>query len=159
MCHHQSFLVDDCTSDKFEIYEKWVFSIFFASLTLKWPWCDIELTLVLCTSKAQLLLLLRFCWCLHSLQNSLICLPPTTLPTNSAVEMQVCPGVQWEKGWRFLPQNMIVDCICFLEKSCLRPRYANLTHFRACERTLKGRYIVKYFKFPFQTTSNRLSGA
>ena len=91
-------IVDDCTSNKFEIDEKWVFSIFFASLTLKWPWCDIELTLVLCTSKTQLLLLLRFCWCLHTLQNSLICLPPTTLPTNSAVEMQVCPGVQWEKG-------------------------------------------------------------
>ena len=72
MCQHQSFLMDDCTTEQLEIAKKCVFSIFFASLTLKWPWCDLDMTLVLTTSKAQLVLVLLFahklrsCWCLHT---------------------------------------------------------------------------------------------
>ena len=68
MCHHQSFLVDDGTTKNLEVDKKWIFSILFASLTLKWPWIDLEITLVLCTSKAQLLPMilaahkLRSCW-------------------------------------------------------------------------------------------------
>ena len=38
---HQSFLMDDCTTKQLEIDKMWVFSIFFASLTLKWPWHDL----------------------------------------------------------------------------------------------------------------------
>ena len=106
MCHHQSFLMDDCTTKQLEIDKKWVFSIFFASLTLQWPWCDLDMTFVLSTSKAQLLLMLLFvhklrsCWCLHTnltLQNILIFFTPPP-PRNSAVGMQVCPGVQRLKG-------------------------------------------------------------
>ena len=72
MSHHQSFLMDDCTTKQLEIDKNWVFSIIFASLTLKWPWCDLDMTLVLSTSKAQLFLMLLFahklksCWCLHT---------------------------------------------------------------------------------------------
>ena len=50
----------------------WVFSIFFASLTLKWLSCDLDMTLLLSTSKAQLFLMLLFahklgsCWCLNT---------------------------------------------------------------------------------------------
>ena len=89
MCHHQSFLMDDCTTKQLEIDKKWVFSIFFAILTLKWPWCDFDVTLVLSTSKAQLLLMLLFvhklrsCWCLHTnltLQNILLFSPPPPPP-------------------------------------------------------------------------------
>ena len=48
-----------------------IFNIF-ASFTLKWPWCDLDMTLVLTTSEAQLVLVLLFahklrsCWCLHT---------------------------------------------------------------------------------------------
>ena len=35
LCHHQSFLMDDCTTKQLEIDQKWVFLIFFANLTLK----------------------------------------------------------------------------------------------------------------------------
>ena len=72
MCHHQSFLMDDCTTEQLEIAKKCVFSIFFASFTLKWPWWDLDMTLVLTTNKAQLVLMflfahkLRSCWCLHT---------------------------------------------------------------------------------------------
>ena len=52
---HQSFLMHDCTTKQFEIDKKWVFSILFASLTLKWLLCDLDTTLVLSTSKAHLL--------------------------------------------------------------------------------------------------------
>ena len=85
ICHHQSFLKDYCTTKQLEIDKKWVFSIFFVSLTLKWPWCNLDMTLVLSTSKAQLLLMLLFahklrsCWCLQinlTLQNILIIFNP-----------------------------------------------------------------------------------
>ena len=72
MCRHQSFLVDYRTPNWLNIGKKWIFLIFFASLTLKWPWCDLEMTLVLCTSKAQLLPMLLFahkitsCLCLQT---------------------------------------------------------------------------------------------
>ena len=98
MCHRQSFLIDDCTTNKLEIDQKWVFSIFFASLTLKWPWCDLDMTLLLCTSKAQLLLMLLFAHKLRSYwffrqiwhyKMFFFFKPP--LPINSAVGMQVCP--------------------------------------------------------------------
>ena len=81
--------MDDCTTKQLEIDKKWVFSIFFAILTLKWPWCDLDMTLVLSTSKAQLLLMLLFahklrsCWCLQTdrtLQNILFFYPPSPLP-------------------------------------------------------------------------------
>ena len=52
MCHHQSSLMGDCTAKQLEIDKKCVFSIFFAGLTLKWPLCDLDMTLVLSTSKA-----------------------------------------------------------------------------------------------------------
>ena len=51
----------------------------FKILTSKWPWCNLDMTLVLCTSKAQLL---RVLLCAHK------------LPRNSAVGIQVCPGAQ-----------------------------------------------------------------
>ena len=81
MCHHQSFLFQLMTAplNSLKLIKR-VFSIFFESLILKWPWCDLDMTLVLCTSKAQLLLKLLFahklrsCWCLHTnltLQNIL----------------------------------------------------------------------------------------
>ena len=35
MIHHQSFLMDECTTKQLEIDQKWIFSIFFGSLTLK----------------------------------------------------------------------------------------------------------------------------
>ena len=67
---------------------------YFCSLTLKWIWCDLGMTLVLCTSKAQLFPMLLFshklrsCWCLQTnltLQNSLILFQPPS------------PGIQqWE---------------------------------------------------------------
>ena len=93
MCHHQSFLMDDCTTKQLEIDKKWVFSIFYAILTLKWPWCDLDMTLVLSTSKAQLLLMLLFahklrsCWCFHTnltLQNILLFFTPPPLPPRNS---------------------------------------------------------------------------
>ena len=70
MYHHHSFLMDDCTTQQLEINKKvGIFNIF---CKLTWPRCDLDMTLVLSTSKAQLLLMLLFAhklrsgWCLHT---------------------------------------------------------------------------------------------
>ena len=103
MCHHQSFLMDDCTTKQLEIDKKWVFTKLFASLTFKWPWYDLDMTLVLSTSKAQLLLMLLFahklrsCWCLYTnitLQNILIFFTPPP----PGIQRWGCPGVQRYKS-------------------------------------------------------------
>ena len=68
MCHHQSFLVDDCTTKQLEIDKKWIFSIFLRvwpwndlDVTLTWPWCYPP---VKHNSFSCYFLLIISCWCL-----------------------------------------------------------------------------------------------
>ena len=107
MCHHQYYLANNCTTDNVEIDTKWICSIFFASLTLTWPWCDLEMTLVLCTSRSKAQLLpnlicahkLRSCWLLQTnltLQNILIFFQPPS----SGIQRWECKCAQEFNGKR-----------------------------------------------------------
>ena len=90
-------------------------------MTLEWPWCDLDMTLVLSTIKAQLLLMLLFArklrshWCLVQIWHyKIFWFFLTHLPRNSAMGLQVCPGVQRYKGYCAIWAIHLIE-ICLLQ--------------------------------------------